>query len=230
MKSLKVHRNWCDLVADKFRFAAKTNKSVRKISNLQIVKHAVSHRVTLPGTFVTWEPKTPSGSDPRKNSVIPMPLTQKLPAPEREAKLDFFSPEEVANIKSLAEAFQKNPLEKEAGEALRNLRLGLAEHLLEAKQESLPELFEKDYGVVFDILSGCGTFGLGSLPNEEKLTDAALSYFRNPGGKTLETNILLIAMLFLKRGEFANWPPTDLLPYWLQRRFRMFLGENTVAR
>lgn len=32
MKSLKVHRNWCDLVADKFRFAAKTNKTVRRIS------------------------------------------------------------------------------------------------------------------------------------------------------------------------------------------------------
>lgn len=32
MESLKVHRNWCDLVADKFCFAAKTKKAVRKIS------------------------------------------------------------------------------------------------------------------------------------------------------------------------------------------------------
>jgi hypothetical protein len=32
MESLQVHRNWCDLVADKFRFAAKTSKAVRKIS------------------------------------------------------------------------------------------------------------------------------------------------------------------------------------------------------
>jgi hypothetical protein len=160
---------------------------------------------------------------------IPMPLTQKLPAPEREAKLDFFSSEEVANIKSLAEAFQKNPFEKEAGEALRNLRLGLAEHLLRAKQESLPELFERDYGVVFDLLSGCGTFGFGSLPKEKKITDAARSCFENLGGKTTDANILLIAMLFFTREEFANWPSADSVPDWLQRRFRIFLGENTMA-
>ena len=160
---------------------------------------------------------------------VAMPLIQKQPSPACASEFDFFGSEEVANIKCLAEAFQKNPLEKEAAEALRNFRLGLAEHLLGAKQELLPELFEKDYGVVFDLLSGCRRFGLGSLPNEEKITEAALSYFENQGGKTLDTNILLIAILFFKREEFANWPSADSLPDWLQRRFRIFLGENTVA-
>ena len=49
-------------------------------------------------------------------------LNSEMPALADSGNADFFGLEEVANIKSLAEAFQKNPLDKQVGEALRNLR------------------------------------------------------------------------------------------------------------
>lgn len=136
---------------------------------------------------------------------------------------DFFSSEEVANIKSLAEAFQKNPLEMEAGEALRNLRLGLAEHLLSAEEGGLQELFARDYGVVFGLIIGAGLLDSERLPQEDQIAEAARSYFQNIGGNTVDLRFLFVAVLFFRAHEISNWPLLNSVPEWMEERYFEFL-------
>ena len=155
------------------------------------------------------------------SAKILTPEIQKLADPQIES--EFFGSEEVANIQSLAEAFQKNPLDKEVGEALRNLRLGLAEHLMGAEESGLQELFAKDYGVVFGLIAGSGLLDSERLPEEDKFAEAARTYFQKLDGKTLDSRFLFVAMLFFRAHEIEGLPSLNAVPEWIEERYFDFL-------
>jgi hypothetical protein len=136
---------------------------------------------------------------------------------------DFFGEEELANIKALAEVFQKNPLDRETGDALRNLRLGLAEHLLGAEEAGLQELFAKDYGEVFGLITGSGLIDSPRVPEEEKIAQAVCSYFENLGEGNLDTRFLLVAILYFRAHEIGSLPAVNAAPEWLEERYFDFL-------
>lgn len=145
------------------------------------------------------------------------------PSPPDAAGDDFFGPEEVANIKSLAEAFQKNPLEREIGNSLRNLRLGLAEHLLGAEECGLRKLFAKDYGQVLGLIIGSGLLDSERLPEEDKIAQAARSYIQTLGNNAPDLRFVFVGMLFFRSHEIEGWPSVNSVPEWMEERYFDFL-------
>lgn len=152
---------------------------------------------------------------------IPMPEIQKLP--DTQISPNFFGPEEVENIQSLVEAFQKNPLAKDAHEGLRNLRLGLAEHLFGVEESALPDLFANDYGRVFGLITSSGLLDSELLLEEDKIAQAARSYFQNLGENVPDLRFLFVAMLFFRAHDIKSWPDLNSVPEWMEDRYFEFL-------
>jgi glycosyltransferase involved in cell wall biosynthesis len=129
---------------------------------------------------------------------------------------NFFGAEEVANMKSLVDAFQKNPTHLEAAKILRNLRLGISEHLLGTEESLLQSLFENDYGEIYRLLAKSGLLDSTRATEEDAIAQQVRRYFENYTSGRYDVRLLLVAMLFIRAHEIGGWPVLNSVPEWLE--------------
>ena len=168
-------------------------------------------------------------------ATLPMPevqvhleslKTEEVDLETQEKSGDFFSAEEVVDMKLLVEAFKQNPHGTETGDALRNLRLGMAEHLLGADLEALKALFSKDYGEIFRSIIESGLINSERLPEEENVALAVRSYFATLGEKLPDVRFLLVGMLFFNKLNNLSWPHAKLVPEWIRSKYDKFFNVD----
>jgi predicted O-linked N-acetylglucosamine transferase (SPINDLY family) len=152
--------------------------------------------------------------------------TEEVEVETQEKSGEFFSAEEVAEIKLLVEAFKQNPHGTETGDALRNLRLGMAEYLLGSDLEALKALFSKDYGEIFSSIIESGLINSDRLPEEENVALAVRSYFAALGEKLPDVRFLLVGMLFFHKLHNLSWPHAKLVPEWIRSKYENFFNVD----